>query len=694
MPYHILIVDDNERSLYMLQMLLQGHNYKVTSAGNGVEALAAARNNPPDMIITDILMPVMDGFALCHQWMDDSQLKDIPFVFYTATYTDSKDENFALTLGATRFIRKPMEPDLLIKEVQKIFKEHRTGQKITSTNSVEKEAIYLKEYNQALVRKLEDKMMQLEESNQQLTNLYQQAQQEIAERKQMEKSLRKSEARLAEAQRIAHLGNWEWHIPTGKLHWSDEVYRIFGVSPQDFDATYQTFIHIIHPRDRDFVKESINAALYKKQPYNIKCCILRPNGEERDVHFQAEITLTKAGQPVQMIGIIQDITEARRLEEQLRHSQKMEAIGRLAGGIAHDFNNLLTAILGYSQFLLNDLDINNPLRQDVEMIRQAGERAAALTHQLLAFSRKQALQLRIINLNHIVANIEQMLRRLLNESIELLTILEPELGQVEADPGQIEQVILNLALNARDAMPQGGKLLIETSNTYLDEAYARQYVDVKAGAYVELTVSDTGVGMDAKTQSYIFEPFFTTKGEGKGTGLGLATVHGIIKQSNGHIRVYSEPDYGTTFKIYLPQIGKIFTNANPSLTKPKSYRGTETILLVEDEKIVRDLAYTILTGHGYTVLQAGDGREALSVAQQRQKAIHLLLSDVVMPKIGGIELASQLKAIHPETKVLLMSGYSVNIVERQDLDGTNTNFLNKPFTVDTLARKVRELLDQ
>jgi len=624
MAQQILIVDDNEQNLYMLQVLLRGHGCEAVSAANGAEALEQARRRPPDMIIADILMPVMDGFTLCRQWMADSQLKDIPFVFYTATYTDAKDEDFALSLGATRFIIKPMEPDLFIEVIRDVLKNHQTGRLTPPPEVQQEETIYLKEYNEALIRKLEDKMAQLEESNQQLTSLYEQAQQEIVERKKIETSLRKSEARLAEAQRIAHLGNWEWNIPTGKLHWSDEVYRIFGVSPQEFDATYQTFIQSIHPDDRDFVEKSI---------------------------------------------------------DQLHHSKKMEAIGRLAGGIAHDFNNLLTAILGYSQFLINDLDKNSPLRQDAEMIKQAGERAAALTRQLLTFSRKQPLQPQIISLNHIVTNVEKMLQRLLNENIELLTILEPELGQAEADPGQIEQVILNLAINARDAMPQGGKLIIETGNTYLDEAYVRQHIDVEAGSYVELTVSDTGIGIDAKTQSHIFEPFFTTKSEGKGTGLGLATVHGIVKQSKGHIKVYSEPNYGATFKIYLPQIKKIFTNAKSSQAKAKSCRGTETILLVEDEEIVRDLAYTILTGHGYTVLQAGDGSEALSIAQQHPEAIHLLLSDVVMPKTGGIALASQLKAIHPETKLLLMSGYSINIVERQAIHGS-------------LSRAVRELLDQ
>jgi len=332
MPQQILIVDDNEQNLYMLQVLLQGHGCEVISAANGAEALELARRSPPDIIITDILMPVMDGFALCRQWMADSQLKEIPFVFYTATYTDSKDEDFALNLGAARFIVKPMEPDLFIEAIRDVLNNHQTGRLAAPQELPQEETVYLKEYNEALIRKLEAKMAQLEKSNQQLTSLYEQAQQEIVERKQMEKMLRKSEARLAKAQQIAHLGNWNWEIATGELHWSDEIYRIFGLTPQGLQTTYQAFLNSIHPNDRELVKEAIDDALYKNKLYDIDHRIIRPDGSERIVHEQAEVVFDEANKPIRMIGTAQDITAHRRMEEQLRQSQKMEAIGRLAGG--------------------------------------------------------------------------------------------------------------------------------------------------------------------------------------------------------------------------------------------------------------------------------------------------------------------------------------------------------------------------
>jgi len=327
------------------------------------------------------------------------------------------------------------------------------------------------------------------------------------------------------------------------------------------------------------------------------------------------------------------------------------------------------------------------------MIKNAGERAASLTRQLLTFSRKQVLQPQALNLNNIVVNTEKMLQHLIGEDIELLTTLERELGLVKADSGQLEQVIMNLAVNARDAMPQGGRLSIETANVYLDKAYVHQHLNVRPGQYVMLTISDTGDGMDAETQSHIFEPFFTTKEVGKGTGLGLATVHGIINQSGGHIRLYSEPDYGTTFKLYLPQVEESVKLSKPLLKSPESYRGSETILLVEDKEMVRTLVHKILTEFGYTVLEARNGNEALSTAQQSVEPIHLLLTDVVMPEMGGVTLAAQLKSTYPAAKVLLMSGYSVNTVEKLDLADLGTPFIQKPFSASTLTHKIREVLD-
>jgi len=383
----------------------------------------------------------------------------------------------------------------------------------------------------------------------------------------------------------------------------------------------------------------------------------------------------------------------RQSEEQLRQSQKMEAIGRLAGGISHDFNNLLTAIIGYSEFLLFRLDQEDPLRKYAEEIKKAGERASSLTRQLLAFSRKQVLQPEVLDLNIIVADLDNMLRRLIGEDIELVTLLEPDLGAVKVDPGQMEQVIMNLAVNARDAMPYGGKLIIETANVDLDELYARQHSPIRPGHYVMLAVSDNGCGMDKETLSHIFEPFFTTKEQGKGTGLGLSTVYGIVKQSEGFIWVYSEPGTGTTFKIYLPQVqgAERWPKTSPLTTRMQ--RGSETILLVEDEEVVRELVGKLLPVNGFTVLAARNGSEALAICQQHKGPIHLLLTDVVMPQMSGRQLAAHLSKLHPEMKVLYMSGYTDDAIIRHGVLEPGLAFIQKPFTIDTMIQKVREVLD-
>ncbi len=388
-----------------------------------------------------------------------------------------------------------------------------------------------------------------------------------------------------------------------------------------------------------------------------------------------------------------DITEHKRLEEQLLQSQKMEAVGRLAGGIAHDFNNLLTAIIGYSQIILSGLDEGDPVRDQIGEIEKAGKRAAALTSQLLAFSRKQILQPKVLNLNAVIADIDKMLRRLIGEDIELRINLDAAIGRVKADPGQIEQIIVNLAVNARDAMPRGGKLTIETQNVYLDEPYANQHAEVQPGSYVMLAMSDTGTGMDKETQANIFEPFFTTKEKGRGTGLGLSTVYGIVKQSSGHIWVYSEPGRGTTFKIYLPLIEESAEIAETPAPIAESLRGHETILVVEDEEVVRNLACEILQINGYTVLEAADANEALLKYEQHEGAIHLMITDVVMPSISGRELAEHLTPSRPEMKVLYMSGYTDDAIVHHGVLDAGTAFLQKPFTPDALARKAREVLD-
>jgi signal transduction histidine kinase len=393
-------------------------------------------------------------------------------------------------------------------------------------------------------------------------------------------------------------------------------------------------------------------------------------------------------------AIARNIEEQQRLEEQVRQSQKLEAIGRLAGGVAHDFNNLLTIISGYSELLLRRLpDPTDPAQEIIMQIQKAGERAASLTRQLLAFSRKQVLEPKVLDLNAIVSDTEKMLGRLIGEDVELTTTLKPGLGRVEVDPGQIEQVIMNLAVNARDAMPQGGQLTIETDNIDLDEVYALNHPEVEPGRYVMLAIADTGTGMDELTKARIFEPFFTTKGPGKGTGLGLATVYGIIQQSGGHLFVYSEVEHGTTFKIYLPRVEEGAASSKGSASFSMPPRGAETLLLVEDEEAVRTITRFALESFGYTVLDAGTGREAIRLCENQTQPIHLLLSDVVMPEMGGRQLAETLRSRNLAMKVLFLSGYTDDAIVRHGVLAAETAFLQKPFTLTALAYKVREVLD-
>jgi two-component system, cell cycle sensor histidine kinase and response regulator CckA len=424
------------------------------------------------------------------------------------------------------------------------------------------------------------------------------------------------------------------------------------------------------------------------------------DGTEKWVNYNKSPIQNQAGQTTGEVLVLRDITERRQAEEtlqrteaQLLQAQKMEAVGRLAGGVAHDFNNLLTAIIGYSQLLQSQLEPNSSMRHDIDEICKAGQRAAALTTQLLAFSRKQVLQPKILDLNNIVANTSKMLSRLIGEDIRFRTTLDPGLKQVKADPGQMEQVLMNLAVNARDAMPDGGSLSIETANVYLDDRYAEQHVDVQPGHHIMLAVSDNGCGMDSKTMAKIFEPFFTTKEQGKGTGLGLATVYGIVKQSGGHLWVYSEPDKGTTFKVYLPQAENESAPLEAALPSDVLPVGTETVLLAEDDLQVRVFASRVLQGLGYRVLEAADGNEALLVAGQTARAIDILLTDVVMPQVGGKNLSEKLKWERPEIKVLFLSGYTADSIVHHGVLDEGMAFLHKPFNSGDLARKVREVLD-
>jgi len=412
--------------------------------------------------------------------------------------------------------------------------------------------------------------------------------------------------------------------------------------------------------------------------------------------FFAEKTVTPLrdsdGQITNFISTDRDITERRRLEAQLQQATKMDAVGRLAGGVAHDFNNLLMVISAYAELMLDSLASEHPLRRNVAEIMGAARRAADLTRQLLAFGRQQVQTLQQLDLNFVTREITQMLPRLLGEDIELIFVPGPSLGKVQADPGQIEQIVMNLAVNARDAMPDGGKLTIETANVLVDDAYIQRHSIVPPGDYVLLAVTDSGAGIATQHLSHIFEPFFTTKEEGKGTGLGLATVYGIVKQNRGFVWVYSEPELGTTFKIYLPRVQKETAAVQSQKPIETPFRGSETLLLVEDETAVRQSASEFLFLNGYTVLEAGNGEDAVRVAKEHDGAIDLMISDVVMPKMGGAKLAELLAGARPDMKVLFVSGYAEKTVLRHGAIDVTTRFLQKPFSLKMLARKVREVL--
>jgi signal transduction histidine kinase len=554
----VLIVDDNEDNLYLLEVLLRNLGFTAVKAANGVEALAQARQAPPAIVIADILMPVMDGFTLCRQWRQDARLKQIPFIFYTATYTDPKDEAFGLSLGADLFLVKPIEPAVLQQKIQDVLRRYDQAQPEHSPAASPEEHVFLTEYNRALIRKLEGKLLEVEAAKAQL--------------------------------------------------------------------------------------EAKSAALEKTV-------------------------------------------------DQLRQSQKLEAIGQLAAGVAHDFNNILTVIQGNASFLLSDLGENGEEAQMVHEILNAGHRAMNLTRQLLLFSRKQPIQRQPLDLNEVVGNLAKMLGRMLGEDIALELQLDPGLPLVNADPSALEQVLMNLAVNSRDAMPKGGHLRITTRILDVIPAHVERNPQARTGRTVCLEVADTGCGIPPEIREHIFEPFFTTKEIGKGTGLGLSTVEGVVRQHDGWIELDSTLGQGTAFRICLPPWeGRLESALKTKPITPPAGTG-ETILVVEDELAVRQLIEAILSRQGYKVLLASNGREALKLHHGNFGQVDLMLTDLVMPGgLGGRELAQRMQAVHPQAKVLYCSGYSSELGDMQQASEEAFNFLPKPFTPPQLLEAVYHCL--
>jgi PAS domain S-box-containing protein len=512
----------------------------------------------------------------------------------------------------------------------------------------------------------------------------------FAERQQVERALKESEEKYRLL--VQNAKDAIFIIQDGVIKFSNiETEKLFGYSAAELAAI--PFSNHILPADREMAYGNISEGSTGGEfPKAQSLRIRNKSGQEIWVELKS-VSIEWEGKPA-ALNFASDITEQKKLEAQFLQAQKMEAVGRLAGGVAHDFNNLLTVINSNSQLALMELRECDPLREKFESIQKAGEKAANLTRQLLAFSRHQVVEMKVIDLNITLQDLEKMLRRVIGEDIELTFLLDKNLGRLKVDPGQIEQAILNLIVNARDAMPSVGKIIVETCNVDLGKEYTLKHMGINPGRYVMLSISDTGAGIKPEIRERIFEPFFTTKEKGKGTGLGLSTVYGVVKQSGGNVWVYSEPGQGTTFKIYLPRVDEPLEEPGKKVTPGKLPRGHETILVVEDEEEVRKLAVGILGKYGYRVLQASHGGDAFLLCEQCKEPIHLLLSDVVMPGMSGPDFARRLKYFYPEIKVLFMSGYTDNALSKNGLLDEEVFFLQKPFSVEKLTGKVREVLDK
>ncbi|HBZ56783.1 MAG TPA: hypothetical protein DEO88_15380, partial [Syntrophobacteraceae bacterium] len=518
---------------------------------------------------------------------------------------------------------------------------------------------------------------------------------DITERKLAEVALRQSEEEyrvlVDNLPAVVFKGYADWSVD----FYNDKIEELTGYPKKEFDSRRLTGLDLILEEDVEKRKAGVSRAVHGSGQCEMEYRIRHKDGRIIWIYARDKIILDAAGKIDHIRSVLFDITARKNLEDQLLQSQKMEVVGQLAGGVAHDFNNLLTAIMGYCDLLRKRVGDNQVLLNDLDQVYRAGERAASLTRQLLAFSRKQVMQPKVLDLNLVIVDMEKMLRRLIGEDIDLVTVLDPALGRVLADPGQIEQVIMNLAVNGRDAMPKGGRLTIGTANVDLDSAAIQTYLDLKAGPYVMLAVSDNGSGMDAETASRIFEPFFTTKGEGRGTGLGLSTTYGIVRQSGGHIRVRSEPGSGATFEVFLPRIsGGIESATTIKGAKHVLEEGTETVLLVDDEEMIRKLTAEVLRGCGYTVMAAGHGEEAIRMCSDCDHPVDLLITDLVMPGMNGLELAERLNLLIPSLKVLYMSGYATRSIDQGKILKVGRNFLQKPFSPAVLAQTVRRILDE
>ena len=632
----ILHVEDSDRDAELVRevLLAEGLDCEIVRVETREQYIAALETRQFDLIVCDYTLPSFEGGEALE--IAATKWSHLPFLFVSGTIGEEKAVE-ALKRGAAEYVLK-----------------------------------------QNLARLPSAVLRALSEAK------------ERAERRKAEEALRASEQRTRALMENATDAILVTNIQGIVVEVNRAGEELFGRPRAEFAGCH--FFDLLVADEREKARLRFEAILAGGAPGGQETIAMTADG--RAVPIEISGSLVEIGGERLMLAIVRNVSERKQLEEQFRQAQKMEAVGRLAGGVAHDFNNLLTVILGYSAVINNQLAAEHPLRQEVEQIRKAGERAAALTQQLLAFSRTQVLLPQVIDVREVVTDIHAMLRRVIGEDIDLLMACDRETGRIKADRGQLEQVLMNLAVNARDAMPGGGKLTIETRNAVFGQADAREQATAQSGSYVMIAVSDTGSGMNAETKTHIFEPFFTTKEKGKGTGLGLATVYGIVKQSGGFIGVSSEPGHGTAFKIYLPRVEEELDSIPRLLPMAsESARGTETLLLLEDEEGIRRLAREVLVSHGYTVIEISGWQSALELAARHPGPIDLVLADAAMPETGGPEIVSRLSALRPGIKILSMSGGADDAVLRRSVTGAGVAVLQKPFAHDDLARRVRQLLD-